>query len=253
MNRGFIMKQYTNVIKVNPVNNIIFASLSPFKLDRWKQSLGGYAQLSHIKNFPSLKGELARAKPEVLFLDHGLPELNGVRGISDLRKLSPDTKIVMLSGPIPDEEEWAFFRAGVRGYCRDDIDPDSLKTLIVAVQQGELWIRRTLTYRLLEQMEELTHKKNSNDRSSLGLLSSLTKREYEIAVRVSKGDSNKQVAISLKITERTVKAHLTEVYRKLGVVDRLKLARILFGEERQVRRSVTQYPSSRFSNHELRF
>ena len=109
-----------------------------------------------------------------------------------------------------------------------------------------------MTYRLLEQMEELTHKKNGNDRSSLGLLSSLTKREYEIAVRVSKGDSNKQVAQSLKITERTVKAHLTEVYRKLGVVDRLKLARILFGEERQVRRSVTQYPSSRFSHHELR-
>ena len=80
----------------------------------------------------------------------------------------------------------------------------------------------------------------------------MAKREYEIAVRVSKGDGNKQVAQSLKITECTVKANLTEVYRKLGVVDRLKLARILFGEERQVRRSVTQYPSSRFSHHELR-
>ena len=246
------MKQCANVIKVNPVNKFIFASLSPNKLDRWKQDLVGYAQFSHIKNLPSLRGELARAKPEVLFLDHGLPELNGARGISDLRKLSPDTKIVMLSGPIPDDEEWAFFRVGVRGYCRDDIDPESLKTLIVAIQHGELWIRRTLTYRLLEQMEELSNKKNKNDRASLGLLSSLTEREYEIAVRVSKGGSNKQIAQSLKITERTVKAHLTEVYRKLGVIDRLKLARILFGDERQVRRSVTQYPSSRFSHHELR-
>ena len=48
------LNKVNNLIKVNPVNNIIFASLSPFKLDRWKQGLGSYAQLSHIKNFPSL-------------------------------------------------------------------------------------------------------------------------------------------------------------------------------------------------------
>jgi hypothetical protein len=49
-----------------------------------------------------------------------------------------------------------------------------------------------------------------------------------------------------------VKAHLTEVYRKLGVVDRLKLARILFGDERQVRRNATEYSRARFSANELR-
>ncbi|MEO8344039.1 MAG: DNA-binding response regulator [Gallionella sp.] len=238
--------------KVNQVKNFILASLSSHKLDRWKQGLNGYAQLFHINNLTLLRAELERVKPEILLLDHDLPELDGARKISSLRKLSPDTKIIMLSGPLPDEDEWAFFRAGVRGYCRNDIEPESLKAVVVAVQQGELWIRRTLTYRLLEQMVETTNKKNKNDLACLGLLAGLTQREYEIAVRVSNGGSNKQIAQSLKITERTVKAHLTEAYRKLGVVDRLKLARILFGDERQVRRSAPEYSRSPFSGNELR-
>ena len=141
----------------------------------------------------------------------------------------------MLSGPTSDDEEWAFFRAGVRGCCRNDIDSGALKTLVMTVQQGELWIRRTLTYRLLNQLDE-TDKKNENDRSCLGLLPSLTRREYEISMQVRNGGSNKQIAQSLEITERTVKAHLTGVYRKLGIVDRLKLAIILAGDKRQARR-----------------
>lgn len=251
------MKQCVNIIQVNQANNFLFAGSNSDIFNHWKQGLQGCAQLLHIKNPASLKTELARVKPEIAFLHHDLPDLHGPSGIGELKKLSPATKIVMFGDSIPDEEEWAFFRAGVRGYCRDDIDPDTLKTLVKVVQRGELWIRRTLTYRLLEQITESPSKKNKNDRASLGLLASLTQREYEIAMRVSKGGSNKQIAQSLKITERTVKAHLTEVYRKLGVVDRLKLARILFGDERQVRREanhrdinhkdVNHYNGSRFA------
>ncbi len=229
------MKSSVSVVKVDPVSSLILASSSNHKLDRWKNGLNGYAQIVHIKNLDSLKDELGLVKPEVLLLDHDLPGLEGPRSVTRLRKLSPDTKIVMLSGPTSDDEEWAFFRAGVRGFCRNDIDPESLKTLVVAVQQGELWIRRTLTYRLLEQLEGASNKKI--DRTYLGLLASLTRREYEISVRVSIGENNKRIAQALKITERTVKAHLTEIYRKLGDIDRLKLALILAGDERQARRN----------------
>lgn len=222
--------------KIDQVNNLMLASPSSNKLDCWKKGLNGYARLLHIKNMDSLRNDLVRVKPEVLLLDHELPQLNGVRGIAGLRKLSPDTKIVLLSGAISDDEEWTFFKAGVRGCCRNDIDPESLKTLVTAVKHGELWIRRTLTHRLLEQFGGSSSKKSKNDRTSLSLLASLTQREYEIAVRVSGGESNKKIAETLEITERTVKAHLTRVYRKLGDVDRLRLALILSGDERQVRR-----------------
>lgn len=234
------MKYCVSVVKVDQVSNLILASSSNHKLDRWKKGLNGYAQIVHIKNLDSLKDELGLVKPEVLLLDHDLLGLEGPRGITRLRKLSPDTKIVMLSGPTSDDEEWAFFRAGVRGCCRNDIDPESLRTLVVAVQQGELWIRRTLTYRLLEQLGDSSSKRNKKNKihqDCLSQLASLTQREYEIAVRVSNGENNKEISHSLDITERTVKAHLTEVYRKLGVDDRVKLAVILSGDERQVRRN----------------
>ena len=234
------MKSCVSVVKVDQVSSLVLASPGNHKLDRWKNGLNGYAQIAHIKNLDSLKDELSLVKPEVLLLDHDLPGLDGPRGITHLRELSPDTKIVMLSGPTSDDDEWAFFRAGVRGYCSRDIDPQSLKTLVGAVQQGELWIRRTLTYRLLEQLGDSSSKKSKKNkihRDCLSQLASLTLREYEIALRVSNGENNKEISRSLDITERTVKAHLTEVYRKLGVDDRVKLAVILSGDERHVRRN----------------
>lgn len=234
------MSYRNNIFNLSQVNNLMLAGSSN-KPVRWKNELRDYAQVLHVKNLHSLKTELVRAKPHVLLLDHDLPELEGASGIVGLRKLSPDTKIVVLIGSATDEEdEWAFFRAGVRGCCRHDIDPALLKTLISAVHQGELWIRRTLTERLLDQLGATSIKKNGHDLARLSLLASLTEREYEISVRVSNGENNKQIAESLEITERTVKAHLTEVYRKLGVADRLRLAVILSGDKRQVRRSFTR-------------
>ena len=232
------MKHSLKGVDFDLVNSLVLAS--PGTFDNWETGLNGYVQLSYIKNLNSLRDEMLRLKPDVLLLDQDLPQLEGVRGIIGLRRLSPATKIVMLGGAnSSDDIEWAFFKAGVRGCCRRDIDSESLKALILAVQNGELWIRRTLTYRLLEQLGEASNKRI--DLTYLGLLASLTQREYEIAVRVSIGENNKRIANALKITERTVKAHLTEIYRKLGDVDRLKLALILAGDERMERRNGTAY------------
>lgn len=220
----------SGAINTNPVNNLIFASASQEKHAHWEAGLCGYTNIFYIARLSLLKDEIIRIRPDVLLLDHDLPGLNGVSGISDLRKLCPETKIVLLKGSASDEEEWAMFKAGIRGCCSDDIETSSIKTLVEAVQKGELWIRRTLMQRLLEQLEEEPSHKNEIPPPSPSLLENLTHREYEIAVRVGSGDSNKQIAQSLVITERTVKAHLTEVFRKLGVTDRLKVAVIFWGK-----------------------
>ena len=236
------MNQFLNVVKVNQLDNYLLASPSNIKLDRWQKSLNGYAHILNVVDMASLKDSVARLKPDVLLLDQELPGLGGVSGITGLRKLSPKTKIIMLVDSISDDEqEWCYFRAGVRGCCRNDINAETLRTLTNAVQQGELWIRRTLTYKLLDQMGEPSSKKKETSRKCLGQLAQLTRREYEISLRVSNGESNKQIAQSLDITERTVKAHLTEVYRKLGVLDRVKLAIVLSADSRQNRRPPTKF------------
>ena len=92
----------------------------------------------------------------------------------------------------------------------------------MAIEQGELWIRRSITPRLLDGARP--RDESQIKRISAGRLADLTQREREIAALIGHGESNKQIARRLAITERTVKAHLTGVFRKLGIADRLKLA-----------------------------
>lgn len=208
---------------------ILLAGASQDDLRRWEQGVRDLFPVFCSTHLESLRSELIRLKPSILLLDHDLPQLNGPNGISALMKLNPETKVIILSYPISDEAEWALFRTGVRGVCRRDIEAEHLKSVIVAVQQGELWIRRTLSWHLLNELVTITQEKTKIKQAIGELLANLTQREYEIATLVGNGETNKQIARRLAITERTVKAHLTEVFRKLDIADRLKLALIVKG------------------------
>ncbi|MGC2459110.1 MAG: response regulator transcription factor [Gallionellaceae bacterium] len=194
---------------------------------RWKQGMRGFAHEFCMGTLDLLKEDLERLKPSVLLLDYDLPKLGGSKGVAALIKLSPGTKIIILSNPISDETEWELLKAGVRGCCQKDIDPKLLKKVITAVEQGELWIRRSLSIRLLEELGAIESENDQIRQAASDLLANLTEREQEIATLVGKGENNKQIAQRLAITERTVKAHLTEIFRKLNIEDRLKLALII--------------------------
>lgn len=208
---------------------ILLASTSEDAIPSWKRELIDFSPLLCVTGINSLKNELLRVKPQVLLIDHDLPGLNGQEGLAELIKLRPEIKIVVLSHALTDEAEWGLFKAGARGCCPKDIEPKQLKFVVLAVQQGELWIRRTLTCRLLDELGVILREKNQIKQASKDLLANLTQREYEIATLIGQGESNKQIANNLSITERTVKAHLTEIFRKMNVADRLKLSLIVNG------------------------
>ncbi len=208
---------------------ILLASSSKDDLFHWERGVRGLAPVFLSTNLDALSDELVRVRPQILLLDHGLPTLDGSEGIARLMKLNPETKFIILSRAVTDEIEWELFRIGVRGCCKSDMETSQLKAVVEAVQRGELWIRRSLSWRLLNELVVMTREKNQIRRAVGELLSNLTRREYEIATLVGNGESNKQIARRLAITERTVKAHLTEVFRKLEVADRLKLALIVKG------------------------
>ena len=132
---------------------ILLASSSQDDLLRWEQGVRGLAPIFCATNLDSVRGELVRIKPNILLLDHDLPKLDGPHGIAGLMKLNPETRVIILSGIISDEIEWGLFRTGVRGCCRSDIEPHQLKYVVEAVQQGELWIRRTLSWHLLNEQK----------------------------------------------------------------------------------------------------
>ncbi|MDO8989425.1 MAG: response regulator transcription factor [Sideroxyarcus sp.] len=216
-------------------NNLMIASSCHVRLETWKQELNGFVSTTSLmSSLGSLRDDVIQIKPKVILLDY---ELLGEDDIAGLRRISKETKIIVVGNDIPEETEWQLLKAGVRGCCRSDAAPKFLKQVVTAVHDGELWIRRSLTCRLIDELGRTTAK-NKAYRESLGLLNKLTQREYDIAVRVGNGESNKLIAKACGITERTVKAHLTEVFIKLGVSDRLNLALVLSADERSsVRRS----------------
>ena len=176
-----------------------------------------------MNSFGTLLNDVLTIRPDVLLLDFDLLWPYGAIRKINLTQLSAETKVIILGGEISEELEWSLLKGGVRGCCPSDLAPGDMREVVLAVQQGELWIRRKLTSRLVDELGKTTSK-NKAYRARFGLLNQLTQREFDIALRVSKGESNKQIAQECYITERTVKAHLTEIFQKLGVTDRLNLA-----------------------------
>lgn len=150
-----------------------------------------------------------------------------------LRRLAPVAPCVVLADLPDDRTALACFSAGARGYCNSHAQPRILKLVADVVLQGGLWIGESLMQRLVAGVGFAAQAKAPGDpapRAGAGaLLGQLTPREREVAEAIAAGASNKDVARLLAISERTVKAHASTIFDKLGVKDRLQLAVRIIG------------------------
>jgi len=131
--------------------------------------------------------------------------------------LAHDLKIVVASMHPNDDEGKQALAAGASGYIHAYMPTTAMATVLKTVAAGSVWMGQTLLARLLRQIDHTLHK---SDYWGEGL----TSREKEVAERAARGHSNQAIAETLGITERTVRAHLSAVFQKLGVNDRLMLA-----------------------------
>jgi len=203
---------------------IALASSKSALLTQWEESVFGFSNTYTINSPKHLKDRLVKTKPDFILLDYEFLGRDLQKEILNITCLIPKIKIIIFGPNIDDTEEWGLFKCGVRGCCHYDMKSDKIINVINAIQKGELWIRRSLTSYMLQELVEVTLEKDRIETAIHDLLKNLTKREYEIAIWVGRGESNKRIANRLDITERTVKAHLTEIFRKLQITDRIKLA-----------------------------
>jgi len=203
---------------------ILIASAATNILAGWEQALEGFAGVLAVQRFDALNETLRRMTPRLLLLDLDLPGLDGIRSVAALRKTDPPTRIIAFTNAVSDEVEIALFKLGVRGCAMRDIEPQLLKRIVAAIEEGELWIRRSITPRLVDEIGARPQGESNVTRGTGDRFDILTEREREIATLIGNGESNKQIARALYITERTVKSHLTGIFRKLGVADRVRLA-----------------------------
>jgi DNA-binding NarL/FixJ family response regulator len=132
--------------------------------------------------------------------------------------------VIALSSEPNDDEGIATMDAGASGYCHAYANEATLQQVVSVVASGELWVGRSLLTRLLKGVDRNLASMPALRARTPDWRNALTEREAEVAAMASQGASNLGIAEVLGITERTVKAHLTSIFEKLDVADRLQLA-----------------------------
>lgn len=154
-----------------------------------------------------LAGQL---QPDVVLMDLRMPGMDGLTAIERLRATQPHIAVVILTTYNEDDLMVRGLRAGARGFLLKDTDRTTLFNAIRAAARGEVLLKPEIVAHLLTHTTAPT--------SSGGL--ELTEREHEVLEAVAQGERSKEIGARLGITERTVKAHLTSIYNKLGVDSR---------------------------------
>lgn len=152
-----------------------------------------------------------KLKPDVVVMDIVMPKLNGVEATKLIRQASPATAVLILTAYSDIFYILGLLEAGACGYLLKDASGDELIGAIRAVRSGESVLDPVVTRKLLERVNEQPHS-TGNAQSTV----QLTQREIEILRLASQGLSNKDIANQLFLSLRTVKAHLTNIFSKMG-------------------------------------
>jgi len=168
---------------------------------------------------------LLQKKPDLLILDLRMKPLDGIALLQLLRSEGYLTPVVMLTMSDSEIDLKNAIRAGVRGYLLKDMAPDDVVDAIRRVASGELVVAPTMTVKMIEMLRD--EQQGQEPKNSLKLL---TDREREILQLLSRGESNKVIAQTLKISYDTVKQHVRHILNKLNLSSRVKAA-VLFTKE----------------------
>lgn len=203
------------------------ASTNSLLLDRYWGPLSETGESKKLESFQELLWRAANASEGIVLIDIALPDYPGISGVSSLKHANPDLKILLLAPRFSPADELAALAAGAAGSCAQSYEPEKVRQILATVADGGVWISSAALPQLLQRLKswEIINqapKKDSTGKSSE--LKALTPREREIVHLVAKGGSNKLIARELNITDRTVKAHLSIIFSKLKVSDRLQLA-----------------------------
>lgn len=154
--------------------------------------------------------------PDVLLLDINMPNMNGLQVLEEIKKNDMNIKVLILT--IHNEIEYLLkaVEIGVNGYVLKDSESSVLKTAIFAIFHGETFIQPSLAPMLKEKslLEQSVGKEENL----------LTKRELEVLKLIAEGLYNKEIAYKLTISEKTVKNHVSSIFKKIGVFDRTQAA-----------------------------
>ncbi len=156
--------------------------------------------------------QAAKLKPDVVLMDLKMPGVDGIEATRQITEADPNIKVLILTTFETDSNVIQALKAGASGYVLKDSSADAIASSVVAVMSGERVMASAVANRVLEMLTGATTPKEFYD--------GLTNREIEILKLLANGMANKQIAYRLKISEKTVRNHVSNMYEKLGIYDR---------------------------------
>jgi DNA-binding NarL/FixJ family response regulator len=165
----------------------------------------------------------AERAPDVILLDLKLPGRDGIAVLGELRARDSAARVLVLTSATEPASASLAVRSGAAGVLYKDVDPDALVRAIRSVHDGHL---------LLAPEAAGTLVRSAGAWGAVAGLEALTGREREVLAEIAKGRSNREIARTLGVSEKTVKAHVSSVLAKLGVQDRTQAALLAVRHER---------------------
>lgn len=156
-----------------------------------------------------------KLRPDVILMDINMPGTNGIEATKVIKREFPNIGIVALTAHEEEEYVLDLVRAGVSGYVLKDICPEKLVETIKEVAQGHSVVDPSITKLLFTEVNRIGRGVMPKEEGK-----SMTSREMDILKLLTKGYSNKEIAGELLISEKTVKNHITSIFRKIKVDDR---------------------------------
>jgi DNA-binding NarL/FixJ family response regulator len=152
---------------------------------------------------------------DIVIMDIALPKLNGIEATKQIKEISPGTAVLVLTAYDDDEYVFALLEAGAAGYLLKDVSTDELVEAIRAVHAGESMLHPAIARKVIDRFSR--HVAAEREEAPL---EELTEREIEVLQLAGKGITNREIADRLSISHRTVQAHLSHIFNKLGVGSR---------------------------------
>jgi len=160
--------------------------------------------------------ELCRKEePDVVLMDISMPKMDGISATREIKALLPQTAVIILTGHEEDEHVFDGIKAGAQGYLLKDSQPEDLSRAIHTVYTGDTIIAPDLAQKMLRTFES-----SGQGGSAHPTVPPLTERELQVIKALARGMSDRQISNSLGISEKTVRNHTSNIYRKLHIFDR---------------------------------
>ncbi|RDI74034.1 CheY-like/winged-helix domain-containing response regulator [Gaiella occulta] len=195
---------------------VVIADDHRLMLDGIRRALeadGGFEIVGETQNGTQVLPIVSRTTPDLVLLDVRMPHMDGLACLDEIRRRHPATKVVMLSASTSQELVEAALRRGASAYISKSVDPVDLPSTLRQAIEGNVF-----------SATPLAGEAEAGGARAAGL----TERETSILKTLARGLSNDEIAKELWVTQQTVKFHLTNIYRKLGVKNRTEATRLAY-------------------------